>query len=484
MFLVDQLILLGAILLIIGIVSSKLSARVGLPVLVLFLVIGMLAGEDGPGGIQFDNFVAAHAVGTLALGAILFDGGLHTRVSALRLAWRPAMLLATVGVLLTALVTGGAAAIVLGVPWMVGLLLGSIVASTDAAAVFSVLRSQGLHLRQRLAATLEVESGSNDPMAIFLTIGLLQVLTGEMTTGPGLLWLFLQQMGIGALVGLSTGWVAVQAINRINMSAMGLYPVLAGACGMLAFGAAAALGGSGFLAIYLAGIVVGNSQLVFQRGTFLFMDGIAWVGQIVMFVVLGLLSTPSDLLGVALPALAIAGVLIFVARPLAVVPLLLPFGYTVREHVLVSWVGLKGAVPIILATFPLMQGLPEGRLLFNVVFFVVLVSAILQGWTLPPLATRLGLQDVERPTAQVSLELLALHEVNAEIVDYPIGVTSALAGTSMGQLRLPEGALVALIARQSTLVAPRGATMIEAGDHLFVITPRPLRPAVDRIMTA
>jgi cell volume regulation protein A len=484
MFVVDQLILLAGILLVIGIVSSKLSTRMGLPVLVLFLAIGMLAGEDGPGGIEFDNFVAAHAVGTLALGAILFDGGLQTRLVSLRAAWKPSLLMATFGVLVTAIVTGLAAWQVLGVSLLTGMLLGSIVASTDAAAVFSVLRSQGLHLRARLAATLEIESGSNDPMAIFLTIGIIEVLTGGMEPGWGLARLFVLQMGVGALVGLGTGWLSLVLINRINLAAMGLYPVLAGACGLIAFGTAAALGGSGFLAIYLTGIFLGNSRMVFQRGTFLFMDGLAWVGQIAMFVVLGLLSTPSELVRVAVPALLIAAVLILVARPLAVVPLLLPFGFTVREHLLVSWVGLKGSVPIILATFPMMAGLPEGRLLFDVVFFVVLVSATLQGWTLPPLASRLGLQEDEPPSAQVSLELLALHEVNAEIIDYPITERSAVAGRTVSTLELPDGALVALIARDRMLVAPRGPTTIEPGDHLFVITPRPLRATVDRVLTA
>ena len=478
-FLIDQIILIAGVLILIGIVSSKFSARLGLPVLVLFLVIGMLAGEDGPGGIAFGNVVIAHGIGTLALGVILFDGGLQTRLPALRAAWKPASLLATVGVAVTALVTGLAAWAILDVSPLVGLLLGSIVASTDAAAVFAVLRSQGLHLRRRVAATLEIESGSNDPMAIFLTVGLLQVLSGEMPAGIGLLWLFVQQMGLGAVVGLASGWLAVQLINRIQLAAQGLYPVLAGACGLLAFGTAAALGGSGFLAIYLAGIVIGNNRTVFQRGTFLFMDGLAWVGQITMFVVLGLLSTPRELTAVAGPAVLVAAVLTLVARPLAVVPLLWPFRYRWQEHLLISWVGLKGSVPIILATFPLMVGLEEGRLVFDVVFFVVLISATLQGWTLPPLATLLKLQEPEPPAAQASLELLSLHDVNAEIIDYGVAPDSALVGTTVRDLALPEGALVALISRDRQMIAPRGSTRLEAGDHLFVITPPGLRTAVD-----
>lgn len=483
MFLIDQLILVGGVLLLIGILSSKFSTRLGLPVLVLFLAVGMLAGEEGIGQIDFDDFRIAHAVGTLALGIILFDGGLQTPLPALRAAWRPSSLLATAGVLVTALITGVAASVILGLPLMVGMLLGSIVASTDAAAVFSVLRSQGLHLRQRIAATLEIESGSNDPMAIFLTVGFLEVLTGRLEFGIGLLQFFVMQMGIGSVTGLLAGWLAIRVINRINLAAPGLYPVLAGACGLLAYGAAASLGGSGFLSIYLAGIVLGNSRIVFQRGTFLFMDGLAWIGQITMFVVLGLLSTPSELVGVAGPALLISAILILVARPLAVVPLLLPFKYTAREHLLISWVGLKGSVPIILATFPLMYGLAEGRLLFNVVFFVVLVSATLQGWTLPGLASRLGLEEPNPPVPAVSLELLALRDVNAQILSYLVADESKLAGKALRDVPLPEGAVVAMIVRGGTMIAPRGSTELKRGDHVFVISRADTRAAVDEVFS-
>ena len=483
MFLIDQLILFGGVLLVIGIVSSKLSARLGLPVLVLFLAVGMLAGEDGPGGIEFDDFVAAHALGTLALAIILFDGGLQTRAAALTASWKPAAALATLGVLVTAAITGAAASWVLDIPLLTGLLLGSIAASTDAAAVFSVLRTQGVHLRARLATTLEVESGSNDPMAIFLTIGLVEVLTQRMELGAGLLTLFAAQMGIGALVGAACGWLGVRVINRINLGAAGLYPVLAGACGLVAFGLAAALGGSGFLSIYLAGIILGNSRIVFQRGTFLFMDGLAWMGQIAMFVVLGLLSTPSDVVEVAGPALLISLVLIFVARPVAVMPALLAFGYTWREQVLIAWVGLKGAVPIVLATFPLMFGVPEGGLLFNVVFFVVLVSATLQGWTLPLVASVLGLQEERPPSPSVTLELMTLQDVHAEIIEYLVAHDSPLAGRLVRELELPDGAILALLIRGNTLITPRGPTALESGDHLFVIAHAEIRPAVEKALT-
>ncbi len=482
MFLVDQLTLLAGVLLLVGILSSKVSTRIGLPVLVLFLVVGMLAGEEGIGRIAFDNFRTAHAIGTVALALILFDGGLQTRTAALTAAWKPAALLATFGVLVTAAVTGLAAAWILQVPPLVGLLLGSIVASTDAAAVFSVLRSQGLQLRSRLAATLEVESGSNDPMAIFLTIGLVEVLTGRMSLGPDLGILFVTQMGVGGIVGWGGGWAGARLINRINLTAAGLYPLLAAACGLIAFGVAAVLGGSGFLAIYLAGIVLGNGRLVFQRGTFRFMDGLAWMGQIAMFVVLGLLSTPSELLASAGPALLVAAVLIFIARPVAVAPLLAPFRFSLREQALIAWVGLKGAVPIILATFPLMYGLPEGRLIFNVVFFVVLVSATLQGWTLPALASRLRLQEERPARPPVSLELLALREVKADIVNYQVVTGSPLAGRAVRDLEFPDGAVMAMVSRGAKMIVPRGSTELQTGDHLFVIARDDVRPAVDRLL--
>lgn len=482
MFPIDRLILLVAVLLLAGIASSKFSTRLGLPVLVLFLGVGMLAGEDGIGRIQFSDFTVAHAIGTIALAIILFDGGLQTRRDALAQVWKPSLVLATVGVFVTAVITGLAAAAILGVRPLIGLLLGSIVASTDAAAVFSVLRSQGLRLRPRVASTLEVESGSNDPMAIFLTIALIETAAGRLGNASGLLTLFAQQMGVGSLVGLVVGWLSVRVVNRVQLAAPGLYPVLAGACGLTAFGLAANTGGSGFLAIYIAGIVLGNSRTVFQRGTFFFMNGLAWISQIVMFVTLGLLSTPSELVPVTGRALLVSAVLILVARPLAVVPVLAAFRFSPREHLLISWVGLKGAVPIILATFPLMFDIPEGRLLFNVVFFVVLVSATLQGWTLPLLAGRLGLGEEAAPAPSASLELLALRDVNAEIVDYAVSGESRLAGRTVEELGLPNGAIVALVARGGALIPPRGPTQLQAGDHLFVIAQTAHRVAVDRAM--
>jgi len=483
LFIVDQIILVSSILLIIGIVSSKFSTRLGLPVLVLFLLVGMLAGSEGIGRIAFDNYALAHGIGTVALGLILFDGGLRTKFDAIRIAWRPAFALATGGVLITSLITGIAAAQILGISLLEGLLLGSIIGSTDAAAVFAVLRNAGVRLRERLSATLEIESGSNDPMAIFLTIGLLEVLLGRVPLGPGLVWLFVVQMGIGTIVGLGIGRTAVWGINRINVESAGLYPLLTGTSGMLAYGVAASLGGSGFLAVYLAGVVLGNNRLVFKRGTLLFHDGLAWAAQIVMFVVLGLLSFPSDLARVAVPGLLVSLVLIFIARPLAVFPILLPFGFTVRETILVAWGGLKGAVPIILATYPLMLGLPEGQLLFNVVFFGVLASAITQGWSLPIVARKLGLMREPEPEPPISLEITSLRELNADIVDYVVPSRSRAANRLIREIVLPESVVVAMIVRDGELIPARGSTRILPGDHLFAVLDPDLRPVVDRVFS-
>lgn len=483
MFVIDQIILLAAILILVGIASSKISARLGLPVLVLFLLVGILGGERGIGGISFDSPSAAHALGTLALALILFDGGLQTPISSIKSVWKPSALLATLGVLVTAVITGAAAAYILDLPLLEGMLLGAIVGSTDAAAVFSLLRNAGIHIRPRLKSILEVESASNDPMAIFLTVGLLEILVNGMKPGTGLLQMFFLQMGVGAAVGLGVGWASVQVINRIQLVASGLYPVMVAACGLLAFGLAANLQGSGFLSIFVAGVVVGNSRFVFQRSTFLFHDGLAWFSQITMFVMLGLLVDPASLLDVWLEGLLISLVLIFVARPLAVVPLLKLFRFNIREITLVSWVGLRGSVPIILAIFPLMYGLPGAELIFNVVFFVVLISATVQGSTLPWMARKLGLTEHSPAIPAATLEITAIGDVDADIVKYSLVEGSRAAGRRLSQTALPDGTVVAMITRSNNVIPPRGSTTLLAGDHLFIVLRPDARPFVDSIFS-
>lgn len=483
MFVIDKVILLAAVLILIGIVSSKLSARLGLPVLVFFLLIGMLAGEHGIGGIVFDNAGSAHALGSLALALILFDGGLQTPLSSIRMVWKPSALLATVGVLVTAAITGLVAWKVFNFTLLEGLLLGAIVGSTDAAAVFSLLRNAGIHINKRLKSTLEIESASNDPMAIFLTVGLLEILVNGMQPGIGLLQLFFQQMGVGALAGLGVGWASIKLINRIQLVASGLYPVLVAACGLFAFGLAANLGGSGFLAVFLAGVVIGNNRFVFQRSTFLFHDGLAWLSQITMFVVLGLLVNPPSLFDVWREGLLIAVALIFFARPLAVVPILKPLGFNSREIALVSWVGLRGSVPIILAIFPLVFGLEGADIIFNAVFFVVLISAVLQGSTLPLVARYLGLTEKPPAAPAATLEITALGDVDADIVEYTLGDNPRAAGRRLSQMAMPDGAVVAMITRDSQVIPPRGSTELRAGDHLFVVLRPDIRSYVDHVFS-
>ncbi|MBX3438671.1 MAG: potassium/proton antiporter [Planctomycetaceae bacterium] len=481
MSLVDSLILVTGVLLLLGIASSKFSARLGVPVLVLFLGLGMLAGSDGIGGIAFENYSLAFGIGTLALAVILFDGGLQTPMDAVRTNWKPAVVLATAGVLVTALVTGLAAAWILEIPLLEGLLLGSIVGSTDAAAVFAVLRSGGVRLSERLTATLELESGSNDPMAIFLTISCIELLLGQVPLGTGLLILFVRQTCVGAFVGIAVGYWAVWVINRINLPAAGLYPVLVTAFGLLTFGLAAWLGGSGFLAIYLAGIVIGNNRIVFQRGIFLFHDAVAWLAQIVLFIMLGLLSFPSRLLAVSVQGLLIGAVLIVFARPIAVVMSVLPFRFHWRELLFISWVGLKGAVPITLATFPLLAGVDRAPLLFDVVFFVVVVSAVLQGSSLPFVARWLKLELPAVPDPPVTLEISSMRHVEGDIVDYSVGADSLAAGRMVKDLALPEGVVIALIARHEQIIPPQGRTQIEPGDHVIIVLRPGTRPLVDQV---
>jgi cell volume regulation protein A len=480
-FRVDGLILAASLLVLFAIGSSKFSSRLGVPVLVVFVGVGMLAGSEGFGGIEFGAFEPAHGIGTIALAVILFDGGLRTSIPAFRAALAPSLTLATLGVVVTAAVTGWAASVLLGMSLLEGMLLGSIVGSTDAAAVFAVLRGKGVHLSERLTSTLEVESGSNDPMAVFLTIALIQLLLGQIEADLSLLALFVRQMAIGGAVGVAVGWAASELINRIDLDAAGLYPVLAAASGLLVFGIAASLGGSGFLAVYLAGIVIGNRRLVFRRGIFLFHDGMAWLAQIVMFTVLGLLSFPSRLIAVAGEGLIVAAVLVFVARPIAVFPVLAAFRYSLREIVLVSWVGLRGAVPIVLATYPLMLGVPDADLYFDVVFFVVLVSVVLQGSSLPFAARALGLQVPGEPEAPVTLEITSLREVQGDIVEYMVGPDSRAAGRTVREMRLPESAVIAMVARGSEIVPPRGRTRILDGDHVFLVLRPEARSIVDRL---
>ncbi|AIF97928.1 MAG: potassium/proton antiporter [Alteromonas sp.] len=470
MFAVDHIILLSAVLAILGVLASKLSPRFGVPVLVLFLGVGMLAGEDGIGRIHFDNADTAHSIGTFALILILFDGGLQTSRKSIMRAWKPAALLATLGVIGTATVTGLAAMYILDLPLYMGLLLGAIVGSTDAAAVFSVLRNAGIAIPAKIKATLELESASNDPMAIFLTVGLITLIQDSTTKPLELLTLFASQMGLGALVGGLVGGIAVWLFRRVTLMAIGLYPVFVMLFGVLAFGLAANVDGSGFLATFITGVVIGNSRFSYQRNTFVFLDGLAWLGQIAMFVILGLLVTPSELFQSWKEGLLIAAVLIFVARPLVVMPLLLLNRFSFNAALLISWVGLRGSVPIILAIFPLIFGLPNAELIFNVVFFIVLISALLQGSSLPFAARKLGLVLEGKPKASNTIEIVKVAKSKRELIEIELPYGSPAVGLTISELSLPEGTIIALVARGEETLIPKGSITLQEDDQVFIVT--------------
>lgn len=473
----NSVLLAGAALLLISIVASDISSRMGAPLLLVFLALGMLAGEDGPGKIHFDDFEAAYVVGTLALAVIIFDGGLRTRRETFRVALAPAVVLATAGVVITAGLLGAFAAWLLGLGWLEGLLLASIVGSTDAAAVFALLRTQGAALNQRVAATLEIESGSNDPMAVFLTVALLGLIAaGQSKLELSLLWLFAQQFALGALLGLAGGRALAWLINRLTLIS-GLYPLLAAAGGVLIYALAAQLGGSGFLAIYLAGVVLGNSKLQAAQTIFRVHDGLAWLAQIVMFLLLGLLVTPSQLVLVAGPALAVAAFLMLVARPAAVALCLLPFGFRWREQVYIGWVGLRGAVPIVLALFPMMYGVENAHAYFNVAFFVVLVSLLAQGWTIAPAARRLRLEVPPPPEPLQRVALDVPGHYGQELICYPVGPASLAAGREVASLRLPSGLQFAALVRDDRPQPLSAGLRFQPGDYAWFVGDA--RPAAD-----
>lgn len=466
----EYILISAALLLFVGVLTSKISDRFGIPALLLFLALGMLAGSDGPGGIYFDDPGMAQAVGVLALALILFSGGMSTDWDSVRPVAGVSLPLATIGVLATALLLGLFASALLGLPWREGLLLGSIVSSTDAAAVFSVLRSKGVNLKGRLKPLLELESGSNDPMAVFLTIGMIQLLTQPDLPLVSLLKMFLLQMALGAIMGYIMGRLMLLLINNMNLGYEGLYPVLTLSLAMLLYGATAKIGGSGFLAVYLAGIVLGNSEFIHKRSLIRFHDGLAWLMQIVMFLTLGLLVFPTRLAPIAGSGLLIAFWLMFIARPAAVLAVLMPSKMSWREKILIAWVGLRGAAPIILATFPLLYGVPEADLIFNVVFFIVVTSVLLQGTSIPLVAKWLGLAAPLVPHRVYPIEFTPSDGLKGELTELHVSANSPAVGQAIFQLGLPDDFLVILLARGDDFLIPYGGLTLRADDVLLVLS--------------
>lgn len=469
---IEYLILIAGLLVMFSALASKLSEWIGVPALLVFLGIGMLAGSDVSGLVYFDDAHLASAIGTIALAYILYSGGFDTRWSVVRPVLGRGMLLSTVGVVLTMGVLGLVVWWVFGLSLMGSLLLAAIVSSTDAAAVFSVLRSRGVSLKGRLRPLLELESGSNDPMAVFLTLGILDLLMNPGMSWGSLLPRFGLQMLLGAVVGLGLGKASALLLNRIRLDYDGLYPVLSFSLVPLVFGTAAVIGGNGFLAVYLAGIVVGNSDILHRRSLMRFHDGLGWLMQIGMFLTLGLLVFPSRLAEVTHIGLVVSAVLIFAARPLAVYTCMLGSGFSWRERTLVGWTGLRGAVPIVLATFPLMAGYPESEQVFNVVFFVVCLSVLLQGRSLMRVARWLGVDTPLDAKPPYPLEIDRVEGLHGETCEFEVFPSSTADGKRIMDLGLPPNVLVLLIRRGREFLVPSGQTLLQSRDTLLVLAER------------
>lgn len=477
---INTLFLFTGSLIALSVLASRLSSIFGLPLLLIFLAVGMLAGEDGILGIQFDSYSLAFIIGHLALAMILLDGGLRTRMKTFRVGLKPALSLATFGVFITSAVVGLFAMWFFKLSLTEGLLVGAIVGSTDAAAVFSMLRGQGVSLNERVSATLEIESGTNDPMAIFLTITLVEILVGDIGGPLETLLMFVEQFGLGLAIGVGVGWLSGRLLRSMDL-APGLYSLLALAMGFCSFGLTSALGGSGFLAIYLTGLMIGNQPGRHINFILPVHDGLAWLSQIGLFLVLGMLVTPSEMVSYAIPGALLALVLIFIARPLAVILVIKPFfSFRWREIAFISWVGLRGAVPIVIAIFPVVGGVENSTLYFNVAFFVVLISLLIQGTTLPLMArwTRVEVPASVQPNHRGPLGILPQNDF--EMFVYEVN-NEALEDVPIRLLRFPSGALISALFRQHVMLHPKGSTLLKLEDVICVIGRSGDLPALNRL---
>ncbi|MEI7998433.1 MAG: potassium/proton antiporter [Candidatus Omnitrophota bacterium] len=466
---VENLLFAAGLLLLLSTIISKISDRFGIPALLLFLIIGMLAGSEGIGGIYFNNALVAESLGIVALMFILFAGGFDTPLKDIRHILARGIVLSTIGVMLTAFVVAVAAVFLLKFSWAEGLLLGAIVSSTDAAAVFSVLRSNRVSLRGKLKPLIELESGSNDPMAVFLTLSIIHLIKHPSTSTMDLLPSFILDIGGGLFIGWLFGRGIIIIINRVKLAYEGLYPALLFSLIFLTYTTAHEIQGNGFLAVYLAGIISGNANLIHKKTLKNFLEGFAWLMQIVMFLTLGLLVFPSHIVPVLGVGLLISLVLMFVARPLSVWMCLLFSKFNWREKTMVAWVGLRGAVPIILATFPLLAGLPKADMMFNIVFFIVLTSILFQGTSVPFIARQLKVDAPLKNKSDHPIELTDNQIIHAQLEDLIVPLNSPIAGHSIVELGLPSQSLIVLICRDEKFFIPNGATTLNTGDILWVL---------------
>jgi cell volume regulation protein A len=466
---IETILLWVAVLIFVSAVSSKLSDRFAIPALLLFLVIGMLVGSEGIGKIYFDNAQLAKSIGVVALVFIIFSGGLDTNWRDTKTVLWPGVILSTVGVLLTAIITGFFAMHILKFSFLEGMLLGSIVSSTDAAAVFSILRSKRITLKQPLKPLLEFESGSNDPMAVFLTVGFLSILTVKNMGIAALIPRFFLNMGMGALIGYLMAKVIVFFINRLKLYYEGLYPAVMISLVLLTYVIAVFLKGNGILAVYLVGLMLGQAEFPNKRMIARFHDGLAWLMQITMFITLGLLVFPSHLVPLIGAGLLLTFLLMLVARPISVLLCLLPFKMNMRKKAMVAWVGLRGSVPIILATFPFMAGIPQANAIFNIVFFIVIASVLIQGTSIPVVAKILKLNLPWPNKTRYPIEFEKTEGIDAELTDIIIPYNSGAVGKMIRDLNVPEKCLIMLISRNDKFIIPSGSTIIEGGDVLLVL---------------
>jgi potassium/hydrogen antiporter len=475
-----ELILVAGLLLGAGLLASLLAVRLRVPSLVLFLGVGMLIGSDGTGWIHFSDYELARTIGIIALTLILFEGGLTSGLIEIRGVLPSAVALASVGTILTALITGAFATLLFGFDTLEGLLLGSIVAATDGAAIFALLRASTL--RRRLARTLEAESGLNDPVAILLVLGFIEWIQEPDYGIADMAWLLAHELGIGLAVGAAIGWLAVLGFRRLRLGTAGLYPVASLAVAAIAYGTADLLEGSGFLAVYLAGLALGSTLIPAKHTVTSFHQGLAWVAQVAMFLTLGLLVFPAQLDSVALEGTILALVLVLVARPLATAAATAIFPYSIGERVVLGWAGLRGAIPVVLATFPVIAGVPHSVEFFNIVFFAVLLSTVVQGSTFEPLARRLRATTSMPALPRPLIDPSTLRQLGTEMVEFAVGERDAAAGARVRDLHLPHEALVSVIVRGNQAIPPRGSTRLEPGDRLQLLVREEMTAELPRLL--